>query len=60
MHFPKDLALEFDKVLFDIMRSQKEDLDSYKRYKFFDNYHDHQNFNLKKLEDYINNFKIPD
>ncbi|WP_282124715.1 ribbon-helix-helix protein, CopG family [Algibacter mikhailovii] len=60
MHLPKDLAMEFDKVLFDIMRSQNEQSKYSKSYVFFDHYHDHQNFNLKKVEDYLKNFKIPD
>ena len=60
MHLPEELAIEIDKVLFDIMISQKEKYKSSKKYKFFDHYPNDLNFNLKKVEDYMKNLKIPD
>ena len=60
MHLPKDLALEFDKVLFDIMRNQKEDTKYTKKYKFLEDRSKAPGFDFKKLESYLKNIEIPD
>ncbi len=61
---PKDLAVEFDKVLFDILRVKNENSIYSKDYKFADGYSSTREFDFELLEKYLLNYdkqmKVPD
>ena len=56
-HLPKDLVLEFDKVLFDLIRVTNEASKYSKDYKFADGYKSTPEFDYELLEKYILNYE---
>ena len=58
-HLPKGLALEFDKVLFDVLRVKNENLKYSAGYKFTDGYSSTPEFNFELLEKYLLNYEKP-
>lgn len=58
-HLPKDLAVEFDKVLFDVLRVKGETLKYSKEYRFADGYSSSPEFNFELFEKYLLNYEKP-
>lgn len=60
MYLPKDIAQEFDKVLFDILKNQKMASDNSKNYGFSLSRSNNSGFDYVKFEDYLENIKNPE
>lgn len=58
-YLPNDLVLEFDKVLFDLIRVTNEESKYAKEYKFANGYSSTPQFNFELLENYLLNLKEP-